>query len=99
MVIDGSERAELRALARAGRTEQRIATRARIVPRAADAGPNRTIADELSLSPMTILLWRQRFETQRLAGLRDAPRPGREPTYDRAARNRVIAPSISPPAK
>src|SRR5664279_5556147 len=89
LVIDESERAELRALARAGRTEQRIATRARIVLRAADGRPNRAIADELSVSPMTILLWRRRFETQRLAGLRDAPRPGREPTYDRAARARV----------
>ena len=97
LVIDESERAELRALARAGRTEQRIATRARIVLRAADGRPNRAIADELSVSPMTILLWRRRFETQRLAGLRDAPRPGREPTYDRAARDRVIALTLEPP--
>jgi len=97
LVIDESERAELRALARAGRTEQRIATRARIVLRAADGRPNRAIADELSVSPMTILLWRRRFETQRLAGLRDAPRPGREPTYDRAARARVIALTLEQP--
>ena len=97
LVIDESERAELRALAGAGRTEQRIATRARIVLRAADGRPNRTIADELAVSPMTILLWRRRFETHRLAGLRDAPRPGREPTYDRAARARVIALTLEQP--
>ncbi|HEY5275882.1 MAG TPA: IS630 family transposase, partial [Coriobacteriia bacterium] len=97
LVIDESERAELRALARAGRTEQRIATRARIVLRAADGRPNRAIADELVVSPMTILLWRRRFEAQRLVGLRDAPRPGREPTYDRAARDRVIALTLEQP--
>lgn len=97
LVISESERADLRALARAGRTEQRIATRARIVLRAADAQPNHRIAAELRVSPMTILLWRRRFETARLAGLCDAPRPGRAPTYGRAERDRVIALTLEPP--
>ena len=38
-----------------------------------------------------------RFERDRLAGLGDAPRPGREPVYDRAARDRVIALTLSEP--
>jgi Homeodomain-like domain len=46
---------------------------------------------------MTVLLWRGRFERERMAGLDDAPRPGREPTYDRAARDRVIALTLEPP--
>ena len=73
--IDPSERAALRALARAGRTEQRIATRARMVLRAAAGVANERIADELSISPTTVLLWRRRFAKDRLAGLRDAPHP------------------------
>jgi len=97
LVITDEERTALGSLARAGRTEQRIATRARIVLRAADGRPNRTIAVELAVSPMTILLWRRRFEARRLAGLGDAPRPGREPTYDRAARDRVIALTLEQP--
>src|SRR6266545_2051264 len=97
LLINASERETLRSLARAGRTEQRIATRARIVLGAAEGRANRAIADELRVSPMTVLLWRGRFRTERLAGLRDAPRPGREPTYDRAERDRVIALTLEPP--
>ena len=97
LVITDEERTALGALTRAGRTEQRIATRARFVLRAADGRPNRTIAEELAVSPTTILLWRRRFEARRLAGLGDAPRPGREPTYDRAARDRVIALTLETP--
>ena len=65
--------------------------------RAADGVANQRIATELSVSPMTILLWRRRFLTDRLAGLRDAPRPGRAPTYGRADHDRVIALTLAPP--
>jgi transposase len=97
LLITDVERAELGTLTRAGTTEQRIATRARIVLRAADGLANERIAAELGVSKMTVLLWRDRFEQERLAGLRDAPRPGREPVYDRAARDRVIALTLSEP--
>lgn len=97
LAVSESERAALGSLARAGRTEQRIATRARIVLGAADGRPNRTLAEELGVSPMTIVLWRRRFDQQRLAGLGDAPRPGRAPTYGRAERDRVIALTLEPP--
>lgn len=95
--ISEPERAELRALTRAGTTEQRIATRARVVLRAADGVANERIAAELGVNKMTVLLWRGRFERERLAGLRDAARPGREPIYDRAARDRVIALTLAEP--
>src|SRR5512134_2481496 len=91
LVITGSEREAMVALSRAGRTEQRIATRARIVLRAADGAANEHIAAELGVDKMTVLLWRRRFEVERLAGLADAPRPGRPTTYTREDRDRVIA--------
>lgn len=97
LVIDDAEREAIRALARAGRTEQRIATRARIVLRAAEGVANERIADEFGVDKMTVLLWRRRFEAERLAGLQDAPRPGRAPTYGRADRDRVIALTLEPP--
>ena len=95
--ISESERASLRALLRAGTTEQRLVMRARIVLAAADGTANERIAAELGVHRMTVLLWRGRFERERMAGLADAPRPGREPTYDRAARDRVIAFTLEPP--
>lgn len=92
-----SEREAILALTRAGRTEQRIAMRARIVLRAADGVANERIAAELGVDKMTVLLWRRRFEAKRTAGLADAPRPGRAPTYGRAERDRVIALTLEPP--
>jgi transposase len=97
LVVSDSEREALGAIARAGRTEQRIATRARIVLQAAEGVANERIAAELGVDKMTILLWRRRFETDRLAGLHDAPRPGRSPTYGRADHDRVIALTLEPP--
>jgi len=97
LIADDTELAALRSLTRAGRTEQRLATRARIVLAAAAGVPNNRIAADVDVSPMTVLLWRRRFERGRLAGLRDAPRPGRERTYSREDRDRVIALTLSPP--
>ena len=71
--------------------------RARIVLAAAEGIANERIAAQLRVHRMTVLLWRGRFLRERLAGLADAPRPGREPTYDRAARDRVIAFTLEPP--
>ncbi|MHB8398951.1 MAG: helix-turn-helix domain-containing protein [Candidatus Limnocylindrales bacterium] len=65
---------EARVLVRAGTTEQRTVTRARVILRASAGAGNAAIADELSISPTTVLLWRRRFAKDRLAGLGDAPR-------------------------
>ena len=97
LAVTEPERASLRALLRAGTTEQRLAMRARIVLAAASGTANERIAARLGVQRMTVLLWRGRFERERMAGLADAPRPGREPTYDRAARDRVIAFTLEPP--
>ncbi len=95
--VSASERAALDRLVRGRTTQQRLAQRARIVVRAADGVANKRIAAELGVHLMTVLLWRRRFEIDRLAGLRDAPRPGRRPTYSRADRDRVIALTLEPP--
>lgn len=97
LVIDESEREALRVLVRARTTEQRLAMQARVVLAAADGIASERIADGLGVHKMTVLLWRGRFARARLAGLADAPRPGRVPTYGRADRDRVIALTLEPP--
>jgi len=97
LVVSPSEAAALDRLVRARTTEQRLAQRARIVIHAAAGVPNKRIAAEVGVNLMTVLLWRRRFEAKRLAGLHDAPRPGRTPTYTRADRDRVIALTLEPP--
>jgi len=64
---------------------------------AADGTADERLAASLGVHRMTVLLWRGRFERERPAGLADAPRPGREPVYDRAARDRVAAATPEPP--
>jgi len=96
--VNESDLEILRALVRARTTEQRLVQRARIVLRAAEGTPNRRIASELSVAPMTVLLWRERYARAGLAGLADEARPGRPPTYGREERDRVIALTLEPPS-
>src|SRR3989304_6189071 len=103
LVVSPPEYAALDRLVRARTTEQRLAQRARIVVRAAGGFANKRIAAELGVTLMTVLLWRRRFEADRLAGLREAPRPGRPPPYppaDPAAKVRdVVGLYLDPPER
>ncbi len=87
----------LRALVRASTTERRLATRARLVLRAADGVAIERIAAEFGVAIMTVKLWRRRYAEAGLAGLADAPRPGHPPTYPSDDRDRVIALTLGPP--
>lgn len=61
LVITPEHRQELTRLVRSGKTEQRIALRARIVLGAADGLSNNALAKALKTSRPTVLDWRQRF--------------------------------------
>ena len=82
ITLTGSQRRALNRLVRAGRTEQRLATRARIVLAAADGQPNALIARSLRVCEDTVRKWRHRWwSAPGLASLADAPRSGRRPTF------------------
>jgi len=70
------ERRELESLARAHRTGQAMARRARIVLAASAGLENKAICAEVGADANTVSKWRRRFATQRLDGLLDEPRPG-----------------------
>jgi transposase len=95
--VPEADRTALRAIARAPTSEQRLATRAGIVLRAADGVANARIAAELDVAIMTVKLWRRRYAEAGLAGLADAPRPGHPPTYGREERDGVMALAMGPP--
>jgi transposase/transposase-like protein len=97
LAVSESEAEALRAMTRAGTTEQRIAMRARIILRAAEGVANNVVAAELGVSIPTVLLWRRRFKERGLAGLADAPHPGRPPTYGRDVRERILAKTLTTP--
>jgi transposase len=85
-------------MTRAGTTEQRAAMHARTILRAAESAARVTIADELDVSVPTVLLWRRRFRERGLAGLADAPHPGRPRVHGCEVREGILAETLTRPA-
>ena len=79
VTLADEERRQLEALARAHAPPQALAFRCRFILRTAapDRPPNLRVAVELHCDRHTVRLWRTRYLAQGLAGLQDAPRPGR----------------------
>lgn len=64
-------------LVRAGTTENRVATRARMILLRSEDVPVREIGRRLGVSDDSVQRWCDRFKTDGVDGLRDLPRPGR----------------------
>jgi transposase len=97
LAVSQTEAETLREITRAGTSEQRMVMRARIILRAAEGAANNAVAHELGVSIPTVLLWRRRFKERGLAGLADAPHPGRPRTYGREVRERILAETLTAP--
>jgi len=95
--IGEAEVEALRAVVRAGTSEQRAVTRARIVLLAAEGVANTRIAKQVGVSLPTVLLWRARFAEHGLDGLEDAPHPGRPRVYGPEVRERIVAATLKKP--
>ena len=76
IVLSAAERRELESLARARKTGQGMARRARIVLAAAAGLENKAICTAVGADANTVGKWRRRFAADRLDGLLDEPRPG-----------------------
>ena len=63
---------------------------------AADGVANTRIAELVDATVTTVLGWRERYQSKGLAGLADAPRPGRPRTLDHRA---IVAETLKPPPK
>jgi transposase-like protein len=96
--LEPDQRGTLERWARGRRTSYRLVVRARIVLRAAEGLTNRRIARELSVSPLTVALWRSRFILLGLDGIsRDAPRLGsRRPLNDETLRRILVTTLLQP---
>jgi len=98
VVLAESERWELSRRARSTRSPHRDRVRARIVLAAADGELNAVIARRIGIGVDTVRKWRKRFTVDRLAGLRDVPRPGRPRRLPDTVRAEVIALACELPA-
>ncbi|QJY46711.1 helix-turn-helix domain-containing protein [Pseudonocardia broussonetiae] len=83
--LGATDAAALRAWAETGSAGSSGARRARIVLLSAEGHGPAAIAAELGCSPGTVLTWRERYRSDGLPGLRDAPRAGRPVTVDPVA--------------
>jgi hypothetical protein len=103
--LTDDERQGLASLARAHSTPQALACRCRLILRVAapEAPTNLCVAADMPCHRQTVSLWRPRYLEHRLAGVHDAPRPGRPRRFSpRGARRCPVArdeyPGRLPPA-
>ncbi len=92
-----AEETGLRALAHGRKTEARMRDRARICWAAHQGRRVPTIAAELGVTDRTVRRWLNRVNAHGLAGLQDAGRSGRPPTYPSEQIGDVVAASLSDP--
>lgn len=97
--LTDEERTKLERLTHAQTAPVRLARRARIIALAATGLTVPAIAAQVPCSEKCVRQWLERFNQAGLAGLDDAPRAGRPPTYRPDVTNQVIAKARSLPPK
>jgi transposase len=86
---------KLRAIAASRIRPSRDVLRANIVLLSADGAPDASIARKLGISPKTVGKWRKRFNSSGIKGLKELPRSGRPPRYDRKETEGGILQTVS----
>ena len=76
------------------RRRRALALRARIVLCCRGGGPNRVVAQRLSVTTQTVGKWRGRFVARRLRGLLDEPRSGAPRSISDAVVETVLAKTL-----
>jgi transposase len=96
--LDDAAQAELEAVSRRATAPFRLVQRARIVLLAGGGLESRVIAERLGICEDMARKWRRRYCQSGLAGLADAPRPGRPRKFPARAVTEVKALACEPPA-
>ena len=97
LTLTAPQRADLQRILRSPSTPQKLVRRVRIIELAAQGQANNHIAQTLKTSTVTVGLWRQRFIDWGLAGLAEAPRPGRPSRQDPEKIQRALSEVVQPP--
>jgi hypothetical protein len=86
LALTGAERQALQHLIRSPTVANGLARRAHLVLLLADGGSVSAVARRCGVDRVTVRHWGERFVADRLAGLKDRPRPGRPPAFPPAGR-------------
>jgi len=97
LALAPEEKAELRNRVRAKTTSQRDSLRARIILERAQGKKAEEVARQLSVSVTCVSKWSSRFETEGLAGLKDAIGRGRKPSLPKEKIEQVLTKVTQPP--
>lgn len=96
IILSSDEYQTLKTWSRARSIPARLVQRSQIIQMAAGGITNTDIAKKLGISRPTVQLWRSRFLSLRLPGLKkDAPRPGRIPKISKSKIEAVIEATIN----
>ena len=95
--VTTEERKAVKRLAHSRTAPARAVERARVIQAALEGMTVEQIAVALGLARNTVYLWLKRFQTRGLAGLEDAPRGGRPPTYTREQVGEIVASALTDP--
>lgn len=91
LTLTPEDRSSLESWVRAGKTERRLAERARVILAAAEGQSTIQIARSQRMRPATVSKWRVRFSQAGLNGVQDAPRPGAVRRYNETTERRILA--------
>jgi transposase len=91
------EQSALESWSRAGKTEQRLAFRSKIIMAASEGKENQSIAKNLDTTVSTVGKWRHRFAENRINGLSDDSRSGVAPKYNDTALEKRILETLDKP--
>lgn len=97
--LTNEEHRKVARLIRAESAPARLVRRARIIHLASEGLTTPAIAQQLGISEKAVRHRLQRFASEGMAGLEDAPRSGRPRTYSPDVTNQVIAKARSLPPK
>src|SRR5437899_5453806 len=99
LVLSPSERTDLETMAHSRTLHAALVQRAQLILALADGTAYAALRTRFAVSDPTIARWRQRFVTQRVAGLRDRPRDGRGDRLAPAVEAKILALTQQPPPK
>jgi transposase len=97
IVLTALQEQQLTVWARAAKTPQRLARRARVILGSAAGLGSRRLARQERMSRTTVQRWRARFRAAGCDGLRDRPRRGRPSSLRPTTRALVVALACEPP--
>ena len=88
--LTAEERDTLERMVRSSRAEQRLVFRSRLILLSASGVAGHEIAKQLDCRTGTVSKWRQRILSQRIEGLKDAPRSGNPGVYGAETEQRIL---------